>query len=432
MDATIRTSDLDSGQNDFKFLSTMIGDKTVAERARYFSQFLQQTRDNGTTYGRLLLSPTDREVIIKDPFTGENRKMLMFASNNYLGFANHPYIKGKVKKAIDKYGVGLGGPPLLNGYTKLMQELEERLADLKDKESAMIFSTGYTANVGLITSLVKQQDIVICDELSHSSFIDGIRMANVKSEVFEHNNLQQLESILIREQKRSVNLFVGVEGVYSMDGDVAPLNEITRLCKKYNALVLLDDAHGTGVLGNDGSGTAQYFNCQKEIDITMGTFSKCFAMTGGFLAGPKEVIESMRYLGRPYMFSAALPPVTLAAILGGLDLVEKEPQLRDTLLGNASYAAKKLAPLGLCAEPEAAIITVKVPERMDIRRLNYEIHLRGIFLNSIEFPAVAQNQERLRISVTSRHTKSDIDFLVNTLFDLFSAEEYALTKKEVA
>ena len=417
---------------DFKFHVKGNNGNTVWERANCFAQFLKHVNESGSTYSRLILSPIDRDVIIKDPFTGENRTMLMFASNNYLGFANHPYIKKKVKAAIDEYGVGLGGPPLLNGYTKLMQELEERLADLKHHESAMVFPTGYTSNVGLITSLVKEGDKVIYDQLSHASFLDGMHMANAQSEVFDHNNLDQLESLLRKEQDCANNIFVGVEGVYSMDGDLAPLDKITKLCKQYKAIILLDDAHGTGVLGSDGSGTAKHFNCQNDIDITMGTFSKAFAMTGGFLAGPKDIIDSIRYLGRTYMFSAALPPVSLAVVSAGIDLIEKKPELRDKLLYNARYATQKLTPLGLCATPRAAIISVKVPEWIDIRKLNYKIHQQGIFLNSIEYPAVPQDQQRLRISITTRHTEQDIDFLADTLYQVFNDKDCVVKTEEVA
>lgn len=392
---------------------------TVDERADYFAMFLEQLQQSGTTYGRLITSPTDRVVKVKDPFTNRMRQMLMFASNNYLGFANHPYIKEKVKEAIDEYGVGVGGPPLLNGYTLLMNQLEQRLAKLKHQEAAMIFPTGYTTNVGLVTSLVREHDKVVFDELSHASFLDGLRMSGANAEGFQHNNLDHLESILAHDEMKYVNLFVAVEGVYSMDGDLAPLDQITLLCRKYGAYLILDDAHGTGVMGEDGSGTARHFNCQKEVDLTMGTFSKAFAMTGGFLAGRKELIDSIRFLARPYMFSAALPPVALAAVLAGLDLIEQKPELRENLLDNVKYAAQELRPLELCAEPEAAIISVKVPSWIRIRKLNYKIHRLGVFLNAIEYPAVAKDEQRLRISITTEHTKEDIDHLATVLKSAF-------------
>lgn len=390
-----------------------------------FSRFLTAMKDQHTySYCRKVVSPQSREVVIWDAETDQYRTMLMFASNNYLGMANNPYVKEKVKAAIDQYGVGLGGPPLLNGYTKLMEELEERLAHLKHQESAMVFSSGYAANVGMMTALTQSNDHVLYDELSHASFFDGMRMTQVPSTKFAHNDLVDLESKLAKLSKTtSDTLFVGIEGVYSMDGDLAPLDKIIPILKKYNAFCMLDDAHGTGVLGKTGSGTAEHFGVEHQIDLSMGTFSKSFAMTGGFLAGSKELIDYLRFFARSYMFSAALTPATLAAVLAGIDVVEKQPELRERLLDNARYTIQKLAPFGLVSRPEAAIIALKVPEWIDARKANHFIHERGIFLNVIEYPAVPEGQERFRISVTTEHTKQDIDRLTEVIEQCWQSPE---------
>lgn len=382
-----------------------------------FSRFIADLKDRHLyTYCRKVVSPQSREVVIWDAETDQNRSMLMFASNNYLGMADSPYVKEKVKAAIDQYGVGLGGPPLLNGYTKLMVELEERLAHLKHQESAMVFSSGYAANVGMMVALTQANDHVLYDELSHASFFDGMRMTQVPSTKFAHNDLVDLENNLAQLSKTtSDTLFVGIEGVYSMDGDLAPLDKIVPILKKYNAFCMLDDAHGTGVLGKTGSGTAEHFGVERQIDLSMGTFSKSFAMTGGFLAGPKDLIDYLRFFARSYMFSAALPPAVLAAVLAGIDVVEKQPELRERLLDNARYAIQKLQPFGVISKPEAAIIALKVPDWMDVRKANHFIHERGIFLNAIEYPAVPEGQERFRISVTTEHTKQDIDKLAEVM-----------------
>lgn len=388
-----------------------------------FSTFIGDMKEQHVyTYCRKVLSPQSREVVIYDAETDQNRNMLMFASNNYLGMANSPYVKEKVKAAIDQYGTGLGGPPLLNGYTKLMVELEERLAHLKHQEAAMVFSSGYAANVGMMVALTQANDHVLYDELSHASFFDGMRMTQVPSTKFEHNNLIDLENKLAQLSKTTNDtLFVGIEGVYSMDGDLAPLDKIIPILKKYNAFCMLDDAHGTGVLGKTGSGTAEHFGVERQIDLSMGTFSKSFAMTGGFLAGPKDLIDYMRFFARSYMFSAALPPAVLAAVLAGLDVVETQPELRDLLLDNARYAIQKLRPFGLISNPEAAIIAIKVPEWMDVRKANHFIHENGIFLNAIEYPAVPEGQERFRISLTVEHTKQDIDRLAEVMEKTWSS-----------
>jgi glycine C-acetyltransferase len=303
-----------------------------------------------------------------------------------------------------------------------MKELEERLAGLKEKESAMVFSTGYSANLGIVTALTTQNDLVIYDELSHASFLDAIRLANVDAAGFEHNNLEQLLSLFENNKHKYKNLFLGVEGVYSMDGDLAPLDRIVPISKKYNAVIMLDDAHGTGILGDCGSGTAEHFSCCHDIDVSMGTFSKVFTLTGGFVAADRDIIEYLKYFARPYMFSASLPPPTLAGVLAGLDLIENEPSLRGKLKHNVNYATKKLAHFEFCQVPEAAIISIKIPERIHIRKLNVFLHQKGLFLNAIEYPAVPKDQHRLRISIMANHTEDDLDFLSESLEEAFHYE----------
>lgn len=412
--STVNTGDQHNNLHTFVHANKYLKTK---EYVQLFEQFIQKTQaDHEFTYCRELLSPTSREVLIIDPDTGHQRSMLMFASNNYLGMANHPYVKKKVTEAMDKYGVGLAGPPLLNGYTKLMLELEERLAHLKHQESAMVFSSGYGANVGMLVALTQANDHVLYDELSHASFMDGMRMTQVPATKFAHNDLSDLENHLAQLSKTtSDTLFVGVEGVYSMDGDLAPLDKIVPLVKKYGGFLMLDDAHGTGVLGCSGSGTAEHFGVEHDIDLTMGTFSKSFAMTGGFLAGPKDLIDYLRFFARSYMFSAALTPVTLAAVLAGLDVIEQQPELRDRLHDLAKYAVGKLQPYGVVSKPEAAIIALEVPDWMDARKAGHFVHEKGIFLNMIEYPAVPEGSERFRISINVEHTRADIDRLAAVL-----------------
>jgi len=373
-------------------------------------------------YFRSVLSAADREVLVDD---GNNKlvKMLMFGSNNYLGLANHPYVKFRVKQAIDKYGVGIGGPPLLNGYSILMKELEERLSYLKGGESALIFTSGYNANVGLVSGLCSSSDIIIADELSHASFFDGMKLFKGKRYTFKHNDTVHLEKLLAEISGKG-DVFVGVEGIYSMEGDLAPLDVISSLCKKYKATLLLDDAHATGVIGDKGGGTHDYYHLSSDKDIILGTFSKAFAVNGGFITASKPIVRYLRFMARSYMFSASLPPVTVAAVLAGLDVLEKEPRLRCKLKSNVRYAAQKLRAYGMLNEPEAAIISLKAPVGKHIRQLANEFHDAGIFINSIEYPAVPKNQERFRISIMATHTKADIDRLVATVEEIwYNAEK---------
>lgn len=385
------------------------------DRLRYFSEVISEsTKKNQNNYRRQVISAADREVIVIDPGTKKLKKMLMFGSNNYLGLANHPYVCEAVRKAINEYGVGIGGPPLLNGYIKLMKTLEERLSDFKHAEDTIIFPCGFSANFGLISGLLNSNDILYYDECSHASLFDGVKAGRIKGYRFRHNNIDKLSSY-VKDAKllSGGQVFVNVEGVYSMDGDLAPLDEVVHVCKKNNAILIVDDAHGTGVMGKNGKGTSEYFEVSNDIDINMGTFSKTFAVVGGFISASKPIVEYLRFFARTYMFSASLPPVVLAAVHAGLDIIENEPERRLMLHENVKYAANKLRKIGFVAEPKAGIIALPVPEGMNIRDGATLFHEAGIFLNAIEYPAVAVDEQRFRISIIATHTKEDIDRLTD-------------------
>jgi glycine C-acetyltransferase len=376
------------------------------------------------TYLRTIVSPAGREVVVEDRLTGKTRNMLMFASNNYLDLANHPTVKARVQKAIEEYGCGIGGPPLLNGYIKIIREAEERLASMKGDEDALIFSSGFMANLGVIGALAQQDDLVLFDERSHAPFYDGTKLSKAKSLSFKHNDVENLELMLNRYSNEvHGTLFVCVEGVYSMDGNTAPLDKIAPLCRRYDAQLIVDDAHGTGVLGEYGRGTAYHLNCNTEVDITMGTFSKAFATCGGFITGSRSLIHYLRFYARSYIFSASVPPPVVAAVLGGLDVMENEPSLRLQLLENVAYAVEKLKGFELCAPPEAAIISLKLPPRMDLKKAALEFHRKNIFINPIESPAVPLNHERFRISFMATHTKDDINRLADAVDEVWANPE---------
>lgn len=391
--------------------------KKLSDRVDFFMQAMSEMTH---TYKRSVLTAADREVCVKDPFTGALRNMLMFASNNYLGLAVHPHVIKRVKKAINEFGCGIGGPPLLNGYIKLIEETEERLAAFKSKEAAIIFSSGFMANLGVVSSLAEHNDIILYDELSHASFYDGIRLTKAKSIPFSHNDMDQLKRLAEYHCVQTKGtVFICTEGVYSMDGDIAPLDVISEITKNTGATLIVDDAHGTGVLGKNGSGTASYLDCEGNVDISMGTFSKAFATCGGFIAASKELIEYIRYYARPYMFSASIPPPVAATVLGGIEVIETEPWLRQQLLDNVQYAIKKLNPFGFYASPQAAIITLALPEKMDIRKSACLFHEKNIFLNPVEYPAVPASKQRFRISIMATHTLHDIDKLATAVEEVW-------------
>jgi 7-keto-8-aminopelargonate synthetase-like enzyme len=291
---------------------------------------------------------------------------------------------------------------------------------MKGSEDTMLFGSGYQANLGWVSTLMRDDDVLLYDEYSHASLYDGIALtaasADIKAIRFAHNNLEHLEKLLMRSRKDPAKvfrqIFVAVEGVYSMDGDLAPLPEISILCAQYGAILMVDDAHGSGVMGKTGGGTGEHFDMHGGVDLWMGSFSKAFGMTGGFVSGTREVIDYLRFCSRAYIFSAHLPITTVAGVLGGLEVLEKEPELIVRLHENAKYLEKALAERGFMASRDAAIIPVMVPSEFDIREICKLFDEQDIFLNSIEYPAVPRDGQRLRLSVMATHTKEDLDLAI--------------------
>jgi 8-amino-7-oxononanoate synthase len=384
-----------------------------------FSHHYRQAEEAGDVlYMREMQGPADAVVPVKDPLTGAVREMVMLGSNNYLGLANHPAVKEAVKASIDAFGVGCGGPPLLNGTSRLHRQLEERLAALKGAEDALLFSSGFLANVGWVTALMRPQDILIYDEFSHASLFDAMKLARCRNQFFSHNDTNELEAILkaTRERSPEANIVVAVEGVYSMDGDLAPLSIIRALCDRHGAWLMVDDAHGTGVMGPSGAGTSGHFGLRHDqVEIQMGTFSKAFGTVGGFIAGSKALIDYMRFFARAHMFSAALPHPVVATVLAGLDVMAAEPWRQTQLHANAAYLAAGLRALGLELVHESAIIPVIVPAHVNLRVLTRRLHEEGLFCNAIEAPAVPADKQRLRLSLMATHTQAHLDRAIETI-----------------
>ncbi|GAB4038975.1 aminotransferase class I/II-fold pyridoxal phosphate-dependent enzyme [Spirosoma gilvum] len=399
------------------FLPTS-GKATLDERVLNFQGFLGDLdRQGHLLYRRQICSAPDREVVVFDPLTQMKRSMLMFGSNNYLGVATHPHVRDRVAAAMDQFGTGLGGPPLLNGYTDLHAELESRLSVLKKTEDTLIFPCGFNATMGWLTALVQSDDVFFYDEYNHASLHQGLHSLRCRKIPFRHNNLDDLERKLAVYGGNTTAGWLMVEGVYSMDGDLAPLPELAKLASLYNCRLVVDDAHGTGVLGADGSGTASHFGVD-GVFLHLGTFSKSLAATGGFISGSKAVIDYLRFMSPQYMFSASLPPFLIAAILGGLDVIRDEPERRHRLHANVSYLLNQLNSYGISVASQSGIVPVQLPGRGRAREVARDIHEKGIFLNSIEYPAVSCDQERLRISVMATHTVCDLNHLTDVLVDV--------------
>jgi glycine C-acetyltransferase len=412
------------GGENFDLRQALVRGRTMClqERVDHFHAFMHNLAAQGTNLTlRCITSAADRVVEVWNPETGRTHQMLMFGSNNYLGLANHPSVRRRAREAIREYGAGIGGPPLLNGYTALHRELERRIAELKGTDDALLFSSGYGANVGLVTGLAGPHDCVVYDAYSHASFCDGMKMAGVEAHRFRHNDLGHLRTLLEQVTGRTRgDVFVGVEGVYSMDGDVAPLDDLLRLCNAHGATLMVDDAHGTGVMGERGRGTAEYCGVEGKIPVTMGTFSKTFAVTGGFVAASRPLVEYLRYFARSYMFSASLPPAAVATVLAGLDVLEREPRLLDDLRRNVALAGHLFNAAGFVVSPEAAIIPLLAPPWMNIRRAAKLLHEKGVFVNSIEYPAVPVHQQRFRVSIMATHREEDIRRLVTVMREVWT------------
>lgn len=390
------------------------------ERTALFSRFLGgllRHEPMGGMFFRRVLSRVDREVLVRN-HDGSTQQMLMFGSNSYLGLPTHPRVIAAVQDAVDRWGAGVGGPPMLNGYADLHRALEERLAAFEGTEDVVIFGSGYGTNVGMMSTLPGSDDVVLYDESSHASFFDGLRLGGHQGVAFPHNDVAALEERLEALRDRPGDRFVGVEGVYSMDGDLAPLDEIAAVCRRHDAILIVDDAHGTGITGK-GRGTAQHFGVHGTVDVVMGTFSKTFAVTGGFAACSKPVADYLRLVARSYVFSASLPPQTVAAVMAGLDVIEEEPERHARVMENARYLAEGLRHLGFAASPESAIFSLPVPPPLNIRPMAFAFHQRGFFLNHVEFPAVKPSAQRFRVSVMATHTREDLDRLLTAIEEVW-------------
>lgn len=343
----------------------------------------------------------------------EGKKHLMMGSNNYLGLTHHPEVLSAARAALDRYGSGCTGSRFLNGTLDLHERLEQALADFFGKEASLVFSTGYQANLGLISCLVGRGDVVLIDKLDHASIVDGAKMSFGNTHRFGHGDHQQLELLLQRHRDRGT--MIVVDGVYSMEGDIANVPALLELAQRYGAALAIDDAHAVGVLGPKGDGTAAHFGIADEVDIIVGTFSKSLASIGGFVAASEQVIHYLKHHSRPLIFSAALPPANSAGVLAALELIVKEPERRETLWENTRRFQDGIRSLGFDIGPtETPIIPVLIGTLPDTFAFWRKVFDAGIFTNPVVPPAVPPNECRLRVSLMATHTADHIDFTLDT------------------
>lgn len=368
-------------------------------------------------YFHALETGQDTEVII------EGRKTVMIGSNNYLGLTSHPRVKKAAIEAVEKFGSGCSGSRFLNGTLTLHLELERRIAKFLNKEAALTFSTGYQTNLGIISALTGRNDYILCDSENHASIVDACRLSFAKVLKFDHNDMGELERLL-RNIDETHGKLVVVDGVFSMEGDICNLPDIVELCRKYNARIMVDDAHGFGVLGKHGRGTAEHFGLEEEVDIIMITFSKSLASLGGAMVASEDVIFYSKHVSRPFIFSASIPPSNAAAAIEALNIIEEEPERVKALLDVSVYLREGLKKLGIplyeannSITPIIPIMTYNNERTLTVTKMLRE---EGVYVNPVVSPAVKPGLCRIRTNLTATHTKEQMDFVLEAFRKVFS------------
>lgn len=384
------------------------GQKDFYEKFSPILNQVKKVREAGVyLYCRPIESGQDTEVTI------HGQKMVMVGSNNYLGLTSDPRVKEAAIKAIERFGSGCTGSPFLNGTLELHEELEARLAKFMKKPMALLFSTGMQANLGTLSAIVGRGDVAFSDRINHASIVDGLRLSFGKTVKFHHNDMEDLERLLKRHQNADGRLIV-VDGVYSMEGDLAPLPDIVKLAKSYHAKVMVDDAHAAGVFGAHGRGTPEHFGVEDDVDILMYTFSKSFASIGGVVAGPVEVIEYLRHASREWIFSASMPPASVAGVLAALDIVEKEDWRRERLWTITKRMQQEYKRMGFnIGASQSPIISIFVWEDFKAYKMAKRLMEEGVFVNPVVSPAAPPGKALLRTSYTATHTDEQMDFVLD-------------------
>lgn len=368
----------------------------------FVDSFLAHLKDRNP-YMRVI-DPTASPEVLKD-----GKTMIMLGSNNYLGLSTHPVVKNEVKKIIDRYGTGCCSSRIFAGTTSLHLQLEEELADFKGTEAALLFSTGYMTMMGTITALMGENDVVFSDQLNHASIIDGIRLARTQSRVYRHNDMASLEEQL-KASPFGVDKLIVTDGVFSMKGSIANLPGINKLAKKYNAAVMVDDAHGTGVMGKNGIGTVEHFDMENQIDLNCCTFSKVFSSVGGAVCASRELIEFIRFNSRPYLFTASLPPAVVMAVLASLRVLRSTPELLTKLWDNVKFLRENLQNLGFNVEStQTPIIPLLIGDAQKAFQMSVELEKEGVYVNPVIPPGVSAESSLIRISAMASLSIEDLE-----------------------
>ena len=351
------------------------------------------------------------------------KPVVLLCSNNYLGLAEHPALKQAACDALERYGFGSGASRLVSGNTELHEELERRIALFKGAEAAVVFNSGYAANTGIIPALAREGDLVLSDRLNHASIVDGCRLSRARTEVFRHRDMDHLETLLRSNAMASRKLIV-TDGVFSMDGDIAPLPDLVRLADCYDAILMVDDAHATGVLGKQGRGTAEHFGLEDRVHIQMGTLGKALGSFGAYVAGARDVVRYILNTCRSYLFSTSLPPAVCAASIAAFDVLKAEPWRREKLWENRNRLAHSLASLGVSAASSATpIFPLLIGNSEQALQASQKAFAQGLFVTAIRPPTVPDGSARLRATVMATHSEEDIAHAVR-IFGLLKEKGY--------
>ena len=392
-----------NSENKVNLLNQKVARFTKAEELKAMGMY---------PFFRVIESDQDTEVVIN------GKKVLMFGSNSYLGLTNHPEIKKATIEAVNKYGSGCAGSRFLNGTLDIHIQLEEELAEFVGKEAAVVFSTGFQVNIGVIPALLSRNDYLILDELDHACILEASRLSFAKTLKYKHNNMESLEKVLQGCESDRVKL-IASDGIFSMDGDIVNLPGIVELARKYNATIMMDDAHSLGVIGQNGSGTASHFGLTDDVDLIMGTFSKSLASIGGFIAANKTVIEFLKHHARSLMFSASISPAATASALSALRITKREPERIAKLWENTHYSLDKLHSLGFDTGVSCTpIIPIYIRDDIKTFQLSKLLLNEGIFVNPVTSPGVRSEDSLIRFSLMATHTRAQIEIALEKIYTI--------------
>jgi glycine C-acetyltransferase len=339
----------------------------------------------------------------------DGREVINLSSNNYLGLTTHPKLRARALEAIQRWGVGSGAVRTIAGTMAIHMELEEKIAKFKHVEASVVFQSGFTANAGTVQALLSREDIIISDQLNHASIIDGCRLSRAEIKVFPHKDLEACENILREIEGRKCRKLLITDGVFSMEGDIAPLPQLVELAEKYGCIMMIDDAHASGVLGRHGRGTVDHYNLHGRVDIQVGTLSKAIGALGGYVCSTHDTIEFLYHRARPFLFSTSHPPSVAATCLAALEVLEEEPQLIDRLWANTKFFKEGLKKLGFnTGVSETPITPVIVGDAALAHQFSRELFAAGVFAQGIGFPTVPEGKARIRTIVTATHTQEEL------------------------